>query len=529
MKKTFYITTPIYYPSARLHIGHAYCSTMADTIARYHRAKGDDTYFLTGSDEHGEKIQKNAEAKGVTPKEFVDEIVLGIKKLWKDMDVRYDDYIRTTDERHERVVQEVFSRLLAQDDIYLGEYEGWYCTPCESFWTDSQAGENHICPDCGRPVHKAKEEAYFFRMSKYADKLLKFYDEHPGFITPESRKNEMINSFIKPGLEDLCVSRTTFTWGIPVKENPRHVVYVWLDALLNYVSALGYLSDDTTKFDKYWSDDATILHLVGNDITRFHVIYWPIFLMALGLRIPDRVFVHGLIMMKDEKMSKSKGNVVAPEPLIEKYGLDAVRYYLVRETTFGGDGSFTPEQFVDRVNVDLANDFGNLLNRTVAMITKYFGGIIPNYDGCKTTFDEELEMFGRNTISSYHDNMESLRVTEAYIDVLNYVARANKYIEECKPWELARDESKKDVLASCMNHLANTLRQAAIMLSPVLIEAPKKLYAQLGIGENNQTFESLDKFDALGGETVTKGNPLFPRLDAKIEVEYIKDLMKNNK
>ncbi len=527
MAKTFYITTPIYYPSAKLHIGHAYCTTIADTIARYHRMIGDNTYFLTGSDEHGEKIQKNAEAKGITPIEFVDDIVSGIKKLWKSLEISNDDYIRTTEERHQKVVSKVFSYLLEKGDIYLGQYEGWYCTPCESFWTDSQVGEKHICPDCGREVHKAKEEAYFFRMSKYADKLLKFYDEHPNFITPESRKNEMINNFIKPGLEDLCVSRTTFTWGIPVKENPKHVVYVWLDALLNYISALGYLSDDDSKFKTYWENGDKILHLVGNDITRFHVIYWPIFLMALNLRIPDRVFVHGLLMMKDEKMSKSKGNVVPPDPLIEKYGIDAVRYYLVRETIFGTDGSFTPEQFVDRINVDLANDFGNLLNRTVAMISKYFDGVIPSYNGVKTTYDQEMEIFGKNTIDLYQKNFESLKVTEAIMEVLNYVARANKYIEESKPWELAKDETKKEILQSCMNHLANTLRQCAIMLSPVLLHAPKKLFEQLGIDNNLQTWETINQFDCLSNQHVTKGSPLFPRLDAAVEIEYIKTIMNN--
>ncbi len=524
MNKSFYITTPIYYPSAKLHIGHAYCTTIADTIARFHRMIGEKTFFLTGTDEHGEKIQKNAEAKGVTPKEFVDEIVAGIKDLWSSLKISNDDYIRTTDARHEKVVQEVFTRFLNQGDIYLGEYEGWYCTPCEAFWTDSQVGEDHICPDCKRPVHKAKEEAYFFRMSKYADKLLEFYDKHPNFITPESRKNEMINSFIKPGLEDLCVSRTSFTWGIKVRENPKHVVYVWLDALLNYISALGYLSEDDTKFKTFWSDDTQILHLVGSDITRFHVIYWPIFLMALGLRIPDRVFVHGLLMMKDEKMSKSKGNVVSPNPLIERYGLDAVRYYLVRETIFGTDGSFTPEQFVERINVDLANDFGNLLNRTVSMIIKYFGEV-PFYKGVLTPFDQELETCGKNTIELYTRYMKDVKVSEAIMETMNYVARANKYIEESKPWELAKDETKKDLLASCMNHLANALRQCAIMLSPVLLEAPKKLFAQLGIQEELQAWESINKFDCLGGQVVTKGDPLFPRLDAKVEIENIKAMM----
>lgn len=523
----FYITTPIYYPSAKLHIGHAYCTTVADTLARYHRMKGDETFFLTGTDEHGEKIQKNAELNNKTPIEFVNEIVEGIKKLWSTLQISNDDYIRTTELRHEKVVKKVFSQMLANGDIYLGKYEGWYCTPCESFWTNTQVqGEEHLCPDCGRPCHTSSEEAYFFRMSKYADKLMDFYNTHPDFITPETRKNEMINNFIKPGLEDLCVSRTSFSWGIQIEENPRHVVYVWLDALFNYLSALGYLSDNPSLFEKFWAEDSKIVHLVGNDITRFHVIYWPIFLMSLGLRVPDKVFVHGLLMMKDGKMSKSKGNVVDPYPLIERYGLDAVRYYLVRETIFGTDGTFTPEQFVERINIDLANDFGNLLNRTIGMMNKYFKGEIPAYKGCITPFDEELESIGKQSIKNYHTNFESLHVTEAIMNVFEYISKANKYIEDNQPWVLAKDETKKEQLESVMNHLANTLRQVAILLKPVLIEAPAKLFNQLNIEERYQTYESLELFDVLGGEKVVeKSTPLFPRLDSAVEVQYIKDLM----
>ena len=429
MKKNYYITTPIYYPSATLHIGHAYCTTCCDVIARFRRIKGYDTYFLTGTDEHGEKIEKNANAKGVTPQEFVDEIVLGVKKLWNALEITNDDFIRTTQERHYQVVQKVFSQLLKQGDIYLGTYEGWYCTPCESFWTDTQVGENHICPDCGREVHKAKEDAYFFKVSKYADRLIKFYDEHPEFIEPESRKNEMLNTFIRPGLEDLCISRTSFSWGVPIKENPKHIIYVWIDALVNYISALGYMSEETELFKKFWNDDTEIVHVIGNDITRFHTIYWPILLMALDLRLPDKIFVHGLLMMKDGKMSKSRGNVVDPFPLIERYGVDSVRYYLVRETIFGQDGTFSPEQFVERINMDLANSYGNLLNRTVSMIFKYFDGKVPTYKGDVTEYDHHLRELAKITVEKYEKAFDDLHITDAFIAVMDLVSRANKYID----------------------------------------------------------------------------------------------------
>ena len=377
-KNTFYLTTPIYYPSGNLHIGHAYTTVAGDAMARYKRMRGFDVMYLTGTDEHGQKIQEKAEEKGVTPKQYVDEMVAGIKDLWSKLDISYDDFIRTTDERHTVVVAKIFEQLLAQGDIYLGEYEGWYCTPCESYFTELQLTEEGNCPDCGRPVQKVKEESYFFKVSKYADRLLQYYEENPGFIQPESRKNEMINNFIKPGLEDLAVSRTTFDWGIKIPSNPKHVIYVWVDALTNYITALGYGSEDESKYQKYWPAD---VHLVGKEIVRFHTIYWPIMLMALDLPLPKKVFAHGWLLMKDGKMSKSKGNVVDPVTLIDRYGLDSLRYYLLREVPFGSDGVFTPESFVERLNFDLANDLGNLLNRTVAMINKYFDGVIPAYSG----------------------------------------------------------------------------------------------------------------------------------------------------
>ena len=530
MKKRFYITTPIYYPSAKLHIGHAYCTVLTDIFARYKRLRGFECYFLTGADEHGQKIEKNAALAGKTPQEFVDGIVEGFYKLWDLLKISNNDFIRTTQTRHTEVVQKIFSKMLEQGDIYLSKYKGWYCTPCESFWTDTQVGPDHICPDCGRPVQVAEEEAYFFKTQKYVDSLMKFYDENPKFLTPESRKNEMINTFIKPGLDDLCVSRTSFSWGIPILENPKHVIYVWLDALTNYITALGYGSGNESLFKKFWEDDETeIIHILGADITRFHAIYWPMFLESLGLRKPDREFVHGLLMMKDSKMSKSKGNVVDPFPLVEKYGVDALRYYLAREVTFGQDGSFTPELFVERINMDLANSLGNLLNRTVSMINKYFGGEIPQYLGKKTAFDGELESLIDLSIKRYESFMDDLKITEGITAVMDIVARANKYIDETTPWALAKDEDKKEELASVMNHLARAIFVSGMLLKPVLVNASDLLFAQLGINLEKVSYDDIFNPSFLDRKVVNKGEQLFPRLDNEVEIAYIASLMNGNK
>ena len=526
MKKRFYITTPIYYPSAKLHIGHAYCTTLSDIFARSKRERGYECYFLTGADEHGLKIEKNAAIAGVSPQQFVDNIVEGFYSLWDLLHISNDDFIRTTQDRHVKAVQDIFSKMLENDDIYLGHYEGWYCKDCEAFWTDTQVGEEHICPDCHRVISKAEEEAYFFKTSKYLPDLLAFYEKNPNFLTPISRKNEMINTFIKPGLGDLCVSRTSFSWGIPVKENPKHVVYVWLDALTNYITALGYDSDNPELFKKYWEDEDTeIIHILGADITRFHAIYWPMFLESLGLRKPDREYVHGLLMMKDSKMSKSKGNVVDPYPLVERYGVDAVRYYLAREITFGADGSFSPKQFVERINNDLANSYGNLLNRTIGMMNKYFGGLIPAYKGQITEFDASLESCIETTISNYENAMDDLRITEAITYVNELVNRANKYIDETTPWVIAKDENKKEELASVMNHLANAIFVSSRLYHPILVTASDKAFDQLGLPISSRGYENIHNLHILDNLQTNKAEALFPRLDAEIEVQYIEHLM----
>ncbi len=522
-KKTFYITTPIYYPSGNLHIGHAYSTVAGDAIARYKRMRGYDVMYLTGADEHGQKIQKKAEENGQTPQEYVDEIVGGIQELWKKLKISNDDFIRTTEERHKKVLAKLFDQLVKQGDIYLDQYEGWYCTSCESFFTERQLDHGH-CPDCGGSVEKVKEESYFFKMSKYVDRLVQFYDENPEFIQPESRKNEMLNNFIKPGLEDLAVSRTTFDWGVKVPGDPKHVIYVWVDALFNYITALGYGTDDEGKYQKYWPAD---VHLMSKEIVRFHTIYWPILLMALDLPLPKKVFAHGWILMKDGKMSKSKGNVVDPVSLTDRYGLDALRYYLLREVPFGSDGVFTPEGFVERTNFDLANDLGNLLNRTIAMITKYFDGEIPAYKASETEVDVSLEAFGKETIKKVEDALEDMQFSVALSSLWQMISRTNKYIDETAPWVLAKDESQKERLGNVMAHLAEYLRKAAVMLQPFLTEAPTEIFRQLNVADDSlHEWESVyEEGNIPAGTKVQKGEPIFPRLDVEKEVASIKAMM----
>ncbi|ALS28435.1 methionyl-tRNA synthetase [Paenibacillus sp. 32O-W] len=522
-KKSFYITSPIYYPSDKLHIGHAYTTVAGDAMARYKRLRGYEVRYLTGTDEHGQKIERKAKEAGKTPQQFVDDIVVGIQDLWKKLEITHDDFIRTTEERHKRVVERIFDRLLKQGDIYKGTYEGWYCTPCESFFLERQLVDGN-CPDCGRPVELVKEESYFFRMSKYVDRLLQYYEENPSFIQPESRKNEMINNFIKPGLEDLAVSRTTFDWGIKVPGDPKHVIYVWIDALTNYITALGYDTEDDELFRKFWPAD---VHLVGKEIVRFHTIYWPIMLMALDLPLPKRVFGHGWWLAKEGKMSKSKGNVVDPVKLIDRYGLDALRYFLLREVPFGSDGTFTPEGFIERINFDLANDLGNLLNRTVAMIDKYFGGAVPEYAGAVTEFDAPLAGLASETVAQVEAAMENMEFSVALAAIWQLISRTNKYIDETQPWVLAKDENNRKQLASVMVHLAESLRIVSILLQPFLTHTPRAIWRQLGIAEGELTaWDSTKTFGRIpGGTRVVKGEPLFPRLDAAEEIPYILSTM----
>ncbi len=524
--KTFYITTPIYYPSGKLHLGSSYTTIACDVLARYKRLMGFDTFYLTGLDEHGMKIQRKAEELGMTPKEYLDPMAADVQELWKKLDISYDKFIRTTDTYHEEAVAKAFEQLLEQDDIYLGKYAGWYSVSDEEFFTETQLEEifrdesgnitGGIAPS-GHEVEWVEEETYFFRMGKYADWLLQYYDEHPDFIQPEVRKNEMVNNFIKPGLEDLALTRTSFTWGIPVPSNPKHVVYVWFDALLNYITALGYNSDNDSNFKKYWPG----INMVGKEIVRFHTIYWPIMLHALGLPAPKKIFGHGWLLMKDGKMSKSKGNVVYPEMLIERYGLDAVRYYLMRAISFGQDGIFTPEDFVGRINFDLANDLGNLLNRTVSMINKYNDGKI-EATGVSTEFDASLEEVVEETISHFHKAMDKFEFNVALADVWTLISRTNKYIDETAPWVLAKLEDDKAKLNNVLYHLAENLRIAGALLQPFMRVTSGKIFEQLGMDERSFSLETLAFGYSFTHPVVAKGQPIFPRLDVEEEVAYIK-------
>ncbi|MCX7708870.1 MAG: methionine--tRNA ligase [Clostridia bacterium] len=521
-KKTFYITTPIYYPSDKLHIGHSYTTVAADAMARYKRLQGYDVMFLTGTDEHGQKIQRKAEAKGITPKQYVDEIVAGINDLWKLMNITNDKFIRTTDDHHEKAVQKIFKKLYAQGDIYKSEYEGWYCTPCESFWTKTQLVEGK-CPDCSREVELTKEESYFFRLSKYQDRLIKHIEENPEFIQPVSRQNEMLNNFLRPGLEDIAVSRTTFSWGIPVSFDDKHVVYVWVDALSNYITAMGYMSEDDSDYKKYWPAD---VHLVGKEIVRFHTIIWPAMLMALGEPLPKQVFGHGWLLLEGGKMSKSKGNVVDPVILVNKYGLDAIRYFLLREVPFGSDGIFSNEALINRINSDLANDLGNLVSRTVAMIDKYFGGVIPA-EKAPGDFDEDLKKVVMEMSRKIEDLMDKMQFSTALTEIWKAVSRTNKYIDETMPWVLAKDPANNPRLAQVMYNLAESIRIVSVLIQPFMVETAPKIWHQLGLkDEKTISWGSTKTWGGYPeGIAVNKGEVIFPRIDLKKELEELESMI----
>lgn len=534
-KPTYYITTPIYYPSGKLHIGNSYTTVACDAEARFRRMSGYDVFFLTGTDEHGLKIEQKAEKLGLDPQTYVDQMAAGIKELWKKLEITNDKFIRTTDDYHEAAVQKIFQQLLDQGDIYKGEYIGWYSVDDEEYFTESQLAEVYRDDQgqviggkapSGHEVELVKEESYFFKMSKYADWLMDYYQAHPDFIQPSSRMNEMINNFLKPGLEDLAVTRTSFNWGVKVPNDPKHVVYVWIDALSNYITALGYGSDDDSLYQKYWPAD---VHMVGKEIVRFHTIYWPIMLHALGLPLPKHVIGHGWLTMKDGKMSKSKGNVIYPETLIERYGLDATRYYLLRAMPFGNDGIFSPEDFVDKVNYDLANDLGNLLNRTVAMVNKYQGGQLVATNDATTDFDADLKATFEEVLANYRALMADTHFADALAEVWKFVSRANKYIDETEPWVLAKDESKAAVLSDVMTNLAKSLRVIAALIQPVMPNAPREILSQLGLAETTLTLNDLsfDDFPATA-QVVAKGTPISPRLDVPAEVKFIKSQMTAN-